>query len=196
MKSTRRLLAQIEQRHCIEKGFYPYCTTALYHSITDQGIHNKFTGNQYVFIIICMPLFGNHTFIELRAGVHYPQDSSRLSPDSSPDSCQWWMSLYLGMPVSSKLANPSPSRMLCGVLWPTRRAPLTLQQLHFSASKGTQIAVTSSTISILNKSSIQLWVSVPFLLGSLRNLYLLGIKHRQFSRNVSVFSCWFSYFKG
>lgn len=75
-----------------------------------------------------------------------------------------------------------------GLLW--------LQELHFSASKGTQMAVTSSTAAILNKSSNQLWVSVPVLLGSQKNWHLLGIKHRPFSKNRAVLLVLKLIFKG
>lgn len=147
----------------------------------------------YSTIIICMPFFGNHTFIELRAlectipgtlqsWVQIPN----LTAVSDGWVCTWECQWTLGWQTPA----PAEHDVVC---WdPQGGAPLTLQQLHFSASKGTQIAATSSTISILNKSSIQLWVSGPFLLGSLKNWYLLSIKHHQFSKNTSVFSCWSS----
>lgn len=76
-----------------------------------------------------------------QTGVPCPWDSSKLGPGSKPASCQWWMSLYLGVPVNTELANPSPSKRRVGAVT-HKEGLLWLQQLHFSASKGTQIAVT------------------------------------------------------
>ena len=180
--------------------YHGYHATVLYNSIIDQGIHNKCISNQFACIqyvfnhnymysalssalqIIYAPLWEPYLYWDKSIGVHCPRDSSKLSPDSKPDSCQWLMSLYLGVPVNTEPVNPTMDRNAVqhgvthkeGLIWFCKSCASQLQEGH-------KIAVTFSTISILNKSSKQLWVSVPFLLRSQKNWRLLGAKHHHFS---------------
>lgn len=141
-----------------------------------------------MYSTIIIHLFGNHTFIELRVlectlqiWVQIPN----LTAVNEGWVCTWECQR------TPSWQSPAQQNTVC-CTGTHLEGLLRLQQLHFPASKGTQIAVTSSTISALDKSSNQLWVSVPSLLGSQKNWHLLGAKHHQFSKNVSVLSCWSS----
>lgn len=177
-----------------------YHATALYNSITDEDIHNKRISKQFAYIwyvfnhnymysalscalqIIYAPLWEPYLYWDKSFGVHCPRDSSKLSPHSKPDSCQWLMSLHLRVPVNTELVNPT-------VDWNAAQHAVTHKEglVWFCNSCASQppeshkIAVTFSTISILNKSSNQLRVSVPFLLRSQKNWHLLSAKHHHFS---------------
>lgn len=148
---------------------YPICIHCMYSALSCalQMIHAS--------------LWEPYLYWDKSIGAHSPRDSSKLSPDSKLDSCQWLMSLYLRVPGNTELANPIMDRNTVqhavtheeGLVWFCNSCASRLLEGH-------KIAVTFFIISILNTSSNQLWVLVLFLVRSPKNWHLLGAKHHCF----------------